>query len=268
LGVKLTRCIDFPDIPGHRYYEGYLHGATTSRPLESLNPRLGFKMTKLPAPVALRALCEAVRRRLAPALLEALRRDKSGDTPVITPTTASDNAASNDASPNPMVALVASLIEQGLCFSDLAVQVHAGDGVPASSVGWHTDAPNSVVHMALSLGPGSRALHSMRSSQPKGDPERRVAWQRTGDVYVSSPACFEHGVEYEPARLWRHRVIAVQARFPIGLDRDLLQLHSGSHFTDLMTRLAEGFEAGGAVGMPTLVEVEAIEAELRGLEER
>ena len=68
-------CTDNPDLPGHRYYEGYFHGlAGTARPVRSMNPRDLGHVLKPAAPRALRALVECVRRELAPPLAAALAR--------------------------------------------------------------------------------------------------------------------------------------------------------------------------------------------------
>lgn len=55
--------VDHPDVPGHRYYEGYFHAsAETSEPILSVHPRLGSDYLKPAAPSSLRALMECIRR--------------------------------------------------------------------------------------------------------------------------------------------------------------------------------------------------------------
>ena len=80
-------------------------------------------------------------------------------------------------------------------------------------MGWHRDSPNSLLHMAVSIR-GRRALHSFQSrTSARSDLGLlHVDWQEQGDVYVSSPWAFLHGVEY-PTSDWGGRVVALQCRF-------------------------------------------------------
>ena len=34
-----ARCVDYPDVPNHVYYEGYFHGLRDPAPFWSVNPR-------------------------------------------------------------------------------------------------------------------------------------------------------------------------------------------------------------------------------------
>ena len=57
----------------------------------------------------------------------------------------------------PCADMLASVIADGRLFSDLAVQMHCGDGVPFNMLGWHNDGPNSLLHFSLTLA-GQRCL--------------------------------------------------------------------------------------------------------------
>lgn len=231
------KCVDYPHLPQHRYYEGYFHTlAGTAGSVESMNPRLGVPIDKPAAPVALRALVECVRRELAPALARALAA-------------AGDGELARD---------FGSLVARGRHLADLAVQIHAGAPVRAHDVGWHTDGPNSLLHLALSIR-GARALHARRTPTEDGAIGESVAWQRAGATYLSSPAAFEHGVEYPRAWRWRNRIIAVQVRF---LLEDGYRTLGGDDFHELMSALAPAL-ASVELRMPTLAKLRAMEAELR-----
>jgi hypothetical protein len=240
---SFKRCIDHPELPSHRYYEGYFHALATSKDVVALNPRLGNAITKKAAPLPLRALCEFMRRQITPALIDNLK-------------TCSET--------NEMAVVIIKLLNDGCAFSDLAVQVHAGEEVNAEHVGWHTDAPNSVLHMALSLGRGCRALHSRRSLKgngPETETEHVVEWLSEGDTYISSPSCFELGVQYDRSLLWSNRIIAIQCRFPIGEDRNLLKFFSGEDFTEVMTKVEAGLDSQ-PLRLPSKEELSIIEEEL------
>jgi len=198
--LGFTKCIDYPHLPGHVYYEGYfhaLHGEDGGdRHIASMNPRTGCNMQKPAAPRELRAFIEGMRRANTPRLVKAL----------------SDVAKAEPG--NRLVVKVMRLIEEGRVFADLAVQIHAGQAVERADIGWHTDGPNSILHAALSIA-GARALHSRRhaDADPSTMEGEFVEPMSPGDVYVSSPAAFAHGVSYGQAYRWSKRTIAVQARF-------------------------------------------------------
>ena len=61
--VHLDKCIDYPHLPHHHYFEGYFHTlAHTSAPTLSLHPRQGFAFQKPAAPTRLRSFVAAFRR--------------------------------------------------------------------------------------------------------------------------------------------------------------------------------------------------------------
>jgi len=65
-----------------------------------------------------------------------------------------------------LAVVVRQLIDGDLALSDLAVLVHAGDSVPEGHLAWHTDAPNSVLHLAVAIGQVERTLFSRRTLGP------------------------------------------------------------------------------------------------------
>jgi hypothetical protein len=191
--------VDHPTCAGHHYLEGYFHSVASSfdSDLDSVHPRLGCAFKRRPAPAPLIAFCEAFRRANA-ELFTSLKNDLA----------ASRNAAG-----------LANVLERQMHFADLSVQVHWGDEVPSDHVAWHIDAPNSFLHLAVSLS-GSRVLHARRRVVNGRVPqnclvgmsdERETLEQHQGDTYMSSPCCFPHAVEY-PACSWDSRIVAVQVR--------------------------------------------------------
>ena len=192
-GIGFERCVDYPSIPDHIYYEGYFHGlAATGAAVGSMNPRWGTLMDKPAAPRRLRAF------------LAAFRHANAGWLPGVA-----------GASPT-----LQQLHDEGSFFADLAVQVHFGAEVPPTKIGWHADGPNSILHLALGLH-GHRSLHSLTLSAAEAEaghtlsPAKNgldtVHPQPPGAAYVSSPHCFLHGVHY-PSCSWEGRVVAVQCR--------------------------------------------------------
>ena len=97
---------------------------------------------------------------------------------------------------------------------DLAIQVHFGHEIGGGNIGFHTDALNSLFHFAFAVR-GNRSLHSYRANTKEEAKtptfDHYVDPQKEGDVYISSPALFRHGVEY-PERKWEERIVAIQAR--------------------------------------------------------
>lgn len=54
--------IDYPTIPDHIYYEGYMHSKEKCQIISSMHPRNGRTIEKLPASLQLASFCEAFRR--------------------------------------------------------------------------------------------------------------------------------------------------------------------------------------------------------------
>eukprot|EP00927_Polykrikos_kofoidii_P039947 TRINITY_DN34229_c0_g1_i1.p1 TRINITY_DN34229_c0_g1~~TRINITY_DN34229_c0_g1_i1.p1 ORF type:complete len:295 (-),score=29.07 TRINITY_DN34229_c0_g1_i1:113-997(-) len=232
--------VDYPSRPGHCYLEGYFHALPDffgSLVPTSVHPRLFREFSRPPAPAALAAFCEAFRRANA-TCFEALERDLT-------------KARSSS--------ILASVLRRKAHFADLSVQIHWGDDVPSTDVMWHIDACNSLLHLAIGL-QGQRALLTRHVQHGENT---EVRWQREGAVYVSSPACFPHAVEY-PATDWAGRVVAVQCRLHLTND-ELSGFHGGVDADPKGMTAATIFKhlsATGCIRMPGLQEVQAVQREL------
>lgn len=82
-------------------------------------------------------------------------------------------------------------------------------------------------------------------------------------MYISSPALFEHGVQYPQAHLWSKRCIAIQARFLL-TEAEFWELHVAQENPDAYDWLGAFSQALASkpAELPTFEEVKAIEAEL------
>ena len=125
----------------------------------------------------------------------------------------------------------------------------------------HFDAINSLLHFATSV-KGQRALWSSLAGEEGEAVSVSCDALSAGDVYVSSPTFFRHGVSY-PEQPWERRTVAIQARFL--LTRPLLRFLSrclGPDFTEtyhkLGVQIAQAMIEG--LGFPSLQEVLAEEA--------
>jgi len=203
LDVGCERCVDHPECSGHQYIEGYFHSYNTTSNVPSVHPRLGSELSRPAAPAALRAFCECIRRKNSKAwcTLEAELRKSTTAAPL------------------------AAVLERKSMFADLALQVHWGEEIAQRHVAWHIDAPNSFIHMAVGL-QGERTLHARRrvvkgrvshncAIGPSDD--RDILPQAEGSIYVCSPCCFPHAVQY-PAVDWSRRIVALQCRLHLTED--------------------------------------------------
>eukprot|EP00939_MAST-03C_sp_MAST-3C-sp1_P004539 g4539.t1 len=218
---NFRRCVDYPRIPGHGYFEGYFHSLPTGKAIRSIDPRKGSMVEKSAAPLRLAAFYEGCRRKNRNGLVSALKANLSS-----LPET------------SPGQETILDIVKRGWLFGDVAAQIHFGDSVVGNDIGWHVDAPNSTIHLAISVA-GARKLHakigtlsSSTSSSKTGDDEsvaatpsvsEHVLSLEAGDIYLTSPANFSHAVSYDPSSTtWEDRIIAVQARFMMTSD----DLHS------------------------------------------
>jgi hypothetical protein len=71
-GPGFTRCVDYPNVLGHVYHEGYFHGMRDPARVWSINPRTGANFHKPAAGVRLRAFLELVRRKHSAQIEAAL----------------------------------------------------------------------------------------------------------------------------------------------------------------------------------------------------
>eukprot|EP00455_Lapot_gusevi_P027167 TRINITY_DN2873_c0_g1_i2.p1 TRINITY_DN2873_c0_g1~~TRINITY_DN2873_c0_g1_i2.p1 ORF type:complete len:351 (-),score=36.04 TRINITY_DN2873_c0_g1_i2:42-1094(-) len=195
-----SRCVDYPELPQHVYYEGYFHSypASGPGPYFSFNPRNGLDFEKPAAPVELRAFYAAIRQVNQPLLQDIVSN------------------LEQLAGSHPACAMAAQLFKDQHHFSDLAIQVHYGSEVKDENLGWHVDTINSILHCAVAIS-GRRALHSrwleVAQVQAGEKGTEHVHWQEPGAVYVSAPAFFGHSVEYIETPSYAERIIAIQARF-------------------------------------------------------
>eukprot|EP00933_Yihiella_yeosuensis_P041469 TRINITY_DN35867_c0_g1_i1.p1 TRINITY_DN35867_c0_g1~~TRINITY_DN35867_c0_g1_i1.p1 ORF type:complete len:300 (-),score=64.79 TRINITY_DN35867_c0_g1_i1:229-1128(-) len=251
LAAGFEKCEDYPDFPDHHYIEGYYHALRGhhNQKVESVHPKFAVDLDRQSAPKQFSAFCEAFRRANAPmfaALQESLERDRNSQT-------------------------LADVLQRGGHFADLSVQIHWGEEVPADQ-GWHTDAANSFLHLALSLG-GSRALHECRRSPKQTVVTAQTHWQQEGDAYLSSPATFPHSVEY-PATEWSNRIVAVQCRLLLQrkelcpnasemAEKKLLDQDPAGVTASIVNRYLESLHMEGRnLQIPSLAEVQAVEAEM------
>ncbi|KAK3251400.1 hypothetical protein CYMTET_39265 [Cymbomonas tetramitiformis] len=224
------KCIDHPEIPGHRYYEGYWHASNkTGAVLESYNPRTGALFEKPAAPIALRAFVEAFRRSNAGWISKVIQES-----------------------------CLHQFVNENDVFSDLAVQFHCGDEVPEQSMAWHNDWLNSLLHMSISLG-GNRTLYSKLALDEKEDVLQHAFEQGPGSIYISSPFAFEHAVRYERVRNWSDRIIAIQCRFlfPIPVIEAIQNAYDTDRFRELTQHIATCLSTANVV-IPSIQEVEEV----------
>jgi len=188
------KCVDNRLLKKHVYYEGYFHGLScSSESLESRNPRTFESMQKPCIPLPFRAFLECFREiNNFKDLLDLLPADSG----------------------------YRKMIKDGFLFADLACQIHYGTPITAENVNWHIDAPNSILHLATAIY-GKRGLHFEHEFPDDLDemerPKRKKEffWNEPGDVYLSSPHVFRHGVEYTRTKDYDDRIMAIQARFLI-----------------------------------------------------
>jgi hypothetical protein len=174
----------------HVYYEGYFHASATSDNIDSMNPRFLSPMSKPAAPLPLRAF---------------LKRFKLLNEPILKPLFEN---------------LQVPFLTLDSAFADVAAQSHFGSPIEIAFnrfAGWHFDAPNSLLHLAISLH-GTRQLHVTTGGE---DPSvaYSVHEMTAGDVYLASPTAFMHAVSY-PECDYASRVLALQCRILVD-DREL-----------------------------------------------
>lgn len=222
-------CVDYPDLPEHVYFEASFHTLPAQHAVVSAHPRDGRDYLKPAAPLPLRAFAEAVRRSNKSTLAAMAVAAPAGS-------------------------LVRGALERGGAFGDVAIQVHLGDAVAPEQVSWHIDAPNSAVHMAVSL-LGSRTLH-MKVRRPDAyDAAVLSEVQRPGDVYVGNPVSYCHGVEY-PGTQPGQCIVACQFRLLL-TEAELRSKGALDGVGDVAHIIADQH-----IAMPSLKDVLAVAAEL------
>ena len=241
-----TRCIDMPSIPNHIYYEGYFHGlSSTSGAVNSMNPRLGLNMMKPAAPISLRAFINSFKELNKIWINNAVK-----DT------------------------FIEKLGLSLNLFCDFAVQIHFGDHIDDKSIGWHMDSVNSMLHLAISLH-GRRALYyktnkdmvKLNNNEEKANDndddkkERiKIKWQNAGQVYLSSPYAFMHGVEY-PKCEWKDKIIAIQCRWLFDMDQYNLIIDHHKEWIIVMNQITHNLRNAN-VKIPNLSQVIEMEQKI------
>uniref|UniRef100_A0A7S1CPJ8 Uncharacterized protein n=1 Tax=Bicosoecida sp. CB-2014 TaxID=1486930 RepID=A0A7S1CPJ8_9STRA len=237
-----TRNVDNPRLKRHVYFEGVFHGRPTRGTVRSMHPRFGGDFEKRALPPRLAAFSRALRdvnsawlSSLADAL-EALAGDEEG-----------------------AAATMARLVREGNAFADAAVQVHAREGVDADGAGWHTDAPNSALHLAVGLR-GRRALLFKAGDAPDAAATVHEAPQAAGSCYLSSPFAFPHAVTYDVEGEWDRRVVAVQMRLLMTRAELMAMFGDEGEWNAILGVITRAVLGPTPLRLPTLAEVMAAEA--------
>jgi len=155
-----------------------------------------------------------------------------------------------------------SLVDRNWHFADCAIQYHSGKGIEGNDIAWHHDAENSALHLALAVR-GKRTLHAKLAQTANSEQEALELFpQQAGDVYVSTPFCFEHGVQYSDTTRTEHgegTIIACQIRFLFTAALYAQgQKATNSSCCDMMESIADALEQHPLV-LPTLQEVQEVE---------
>lgn len=202
-------------------YEGYYHSLSTSDTIWSKNPNplIGTDFDKPASPPFTRAFYSAF-RDTNKNIFDTLKYN------LLEASTYYNN--NNTMQEEDVCYLLAQWLERGLHFGDLSVQIHYGHGNEQkliSGAAWHTDAENSLLHLAITLR-GQRVLHSKRmqpntynSTTLRGNLQhQRTAMQdileeqTPGDAYLSSSTLMKHAPQFFDTQ-YSARVIAIHARF-------------------------------------------------------
>lgn len=152
--LGFTRCVDYPDVPGHVYYEGYFHSLLDPSPFPSLHPRIGIIHDKPSAPIRVVAFCESVRRKnkaWVNRLRDRLAASPSHATEALVRIIDDNRLFAGDILQHqPFLSFLS--FYHVFKLSDLAVQVHYGDEIIRGDMRrYHVDAPNSLLHMGVSV---------------------------------------------------------------------------------------------------------------------
>lgn len=238
-------------------YEGYYHSLPTSEHVYSKNPNplIGTDFDKPAANLFTRAFYNAFRvvnKDVFDVLKSNLLRASSF----------------NVTMKEDVCYLLAKWIDDGFHFGDLSIQIHYGNGNEkklTSGQAWHTDAENSLLHLAVTLR-GSRVLHSKRIQptnmtlrRPRNpeQPTEVLERQQPGDVYLSSSTLMRHAPQFFDTD-YASRVIAIHARF-------LYTSAEINHFRQVRTRdsweklthVLANTLAAARLQIPTLAQVES-----------
>ena len=183
-------------------YEGYFHSLPTADKFFSRNPnpKIAIDFMKPAAGSFIRAFYEAF-RRINSAIFGKLTSDLANSALTRLP-----NHSERD-----ICYQLSQWIERGYIFGDLSIQIHYGKGNDETfASAWHTDAVNSLLHLAVTLR-GTRVLHSKRRNTTVGPVDEILEPITAGDVYLSSSALMLHAPKFSDTN-YDSRVIAIHAR--------------------------------------------------------
>ena len=239
-------------------YEGYYHSLQTSKNIFSKNPNplIGKDHHKPAAGPFTRAFFDAF-RVVNNDIFDSLRKR-------LMEASAFEETQSED-----VAYMLAKWIERGHHFGDLSIQIHYGSGNEqklTSGVAWHTDAANSLLHLAVTLR-GHRVLHSRRI-QPSNDstirrpvrgqqPVEVLEKQQPGGVYLSSSTLMRHAPQFFDTD-YEARSIAIHARFLYTSEEVNKFYHIRTNESwDKMTNVLASTLSTADVQIPSLAQVES-----------
>ena len=205
------KTVDHPYLDNHHQTDGYFHARKESHSMPSLNPRDGQYMDKPASPDRIRAFIQATKEK---------NKSLFG------------KLASCFAENSTMWQLFVS----GNALCDLEIQSRYGTGITGDHLSWHLDNYNSMVHLAMGL-TGGRTLHT-RTVGEDNKVTKHANILQPGDVYLSSPAAFQHAVSRE--NLDREdRVVALQCRLLMTL-QEFADIHR--EFTEDVQKKREALD--------------------------
>jgi len=194
-------------------YEGYYHSMPTNEKIHSLNPNplIGKDFEKPAASAFTRAFYDAF-RYINRDIFDTLKHNLLAQ------------SSYNTTKQEDVCYILAKWIEMDKHFGDLSIQIHYGkrnEQKLISGAAWHTDAENSLLHLAVTLR-GSRVLHSKRIQSQSNStllrqplknlvPQEILEQQNPGDVYLSSSTLMRHAPQFFDTN-YNTRVIAIHAR--------------------------------------------------------
>eukprot|EP00804_Cyclotella_cryptica_P025791 CCRYP_002663-RA/>CCRYP_002663-RA protein AED:0.36 eAED:0.36 QI:0/-1/0/1/-1/1/1/0/364 len=236
-------------------YEGYYHSLPTSETMYSKNPNpfIGTDFEKLAASLFTRAFYDAF-RWVNREIFDALQQN------LVNASTFKETAEED------VCHVLARWIDQGHHFGDLSIQIHYESGNEhklVSGEAWHTDAENSLLHLAVTLR-GERVLHSrrirrgsnLRSLGKHEPPSEILERQSPGNVYLSSSTLMRHAPQFFDTN-YSSRVIAIHARFlytsaDVEYFRKIRMKDSWERLTNVLANTL----AAADLKVPTLAQVE------------
>jgi len=183
-------------------YEGYYHSLPTHNTVYSRNPnpQIAIDFNKPAADRFLRAYYETF-RRINEVIFSKLKKDLID----------SANIRHSSNPESDVCFEFSKFIDKNYIAGDLSVQIHYGENNNAKfNSAWHTDALNSLLHMAITIR-GRRVLHSFRSNSSDGLLEERLEEQLPGVIYLSSSTLMKHAPQFFDTN-YDNRVIAIHAR--------------------------------------------------------